>query len=78
MKMVVFWDDSPCSLVEIDQRFRGSYCLHHQDDETLMIEIVSTFEMSVNSYQIARRNIPEDSHIYTRRLENLKSHQQRT
>jgi hypothetical protein len=29
MQMVVFWDVSPCSLVEIDQRFRGAYCLHY-------------------------------------------------
>jgi hypothetical protein len=24
MKMTVFWDVTPCSLVEIDQRFRGA------------------------------------------------------
>jgi hypothetical protein len=30
MKMTVFWDVAPCSLVEIDQYFRGAYCLHHQ------------------------------------------------
>jgi hypothetical protein len=30
MKMVVFWDVAPFSLVEIYRRFRGSYCLHHQ------------------------------------------------
>jgi hypothetical protein len=27
----VFWD-VPCSLVETDRRFRGAYCLDHQDD----------------------------------------------
>jgi hypothetical protein len=34
MKMTSFWDmaPSPCSLVEIDRRFWGSYCLHHQVD----------------------------------------------
>jgi hypothetical protein len=26
------WDVAPCSLVNNDQRFRGDYCLHHQDD----------------------------------------------
>jgi hypothetical protein len=26
----LFWDVAPCSLVEIDQCFRGAYCLHHQ------------------------------------------------
>jgi hypothetical protein len=30
--MSIFWDVAPCSLVEIDRRFRGAYCLHHQGD----------------------------------------------
>jgi hypothetical protein len=42
-----------------------------------MMEAVSTSETSVNFYQTARRNIPEDSHLHTRRRENLKSHQLR-
>jgi hypothetical protein len=28
----VFWDDAPCSVVDIKGRFRGVYCLHHQAD----------------------------------------------
>jgi hypothetical protein len=39
-----------------------------------MMEAVSTSETSVNLYQTTRRNIPEDSHLHTRYLENLKSH----
>jgi hypothetical protein len=35
MKMTVFWDVAPCSLVETDWRFRGAYCHHHQDDELI-------------------------------------------
>jgi hypothetical protein len=31
--MTVFWDVEPCSLLEIDRRFRGAYCLHHQSDD---------------------------------------------
>jgi hypothetical protein len=31
--MAVFWDVVPCSLVDIDLRFRGVYCLHHQGDD---------------------------------------------
>jgi hypothetical protein len=27
-----FWDTAPCSLVEVDQRFRGAYCLYNQGD----------------------------------------------
>jgi hypothetical protein len=33
MKFRVFWDVAPCSHVEVDRRFRGAYCLHHQGDE---------------------------------------------
>jgi hypothetical protein len=32
MKMTALWDKSPCSLLEADQHFRASYCLHHQDN----------------------------------------------
>jgi hypothetical protein len=32
MKMAVVWNVAPCSLVEIDRRFRGAYCPHHQGD----------------------------------------------
>jgi hypothetical protein len=42
---------------------------------TLMIEAASTCETSVNFYQTTRRNNPEDSHIHTRRRENLISHE---
>jgi hypothetical protein len=27
-QMTAFWDTAPCSLVEVDRRFRGAYCLH--------------------------------------------------
>jgi hypothetical protein len=40
----------------------------------LMMEAVSTSETTVNFYQTTRCNIPEDSHLHTRRRENLKSH----
>jgi hypothetical protein len=39
-----------------------------------MMEAASTSEMSVNFYQATGRNNPEDSHLYTRHRENLKSH----
>jgi hypothetical protein len=32
MKMRVFWDIAPYSLVGVDRRFRGAYCLHQGDD----------------------------------------------
>jgi hypothetical protein len=40
----------------------------------LMMEAVSTSATSVNFYDTTWRNIPENSHIHTRRRENLKSH----
>jgi hypothetical protein len=43
----------------------------------LMMKAVSTSETSVNLYQTTRRNNPENSHLHTRRRENLKSHKQR-
>jgi hypothetical protein len=73
MKFGVFWDVAPCSHAEVDQRFRGAYCLHHQDDEALMMESVRTSETSVNFNMTTRRYIPEDSKLHTRRRENVKS-----
>jgi hypothetical protein len=31
--MSVFWDVTPCSLVDINRRSRGATCFHNQDDE---------------------------------------------
>jgi hypothetical protein len=39
-----------------------------------IIRKVSTSETSVNLYQIKRRNIPQVSHLHSRRRENLISH----
>jgi hypothetical protein len=33
MKMAVFWVVAPCSLVEVNRRFRDACCLHHQGDD---------------------------------------------
>jgi hypothetical protein len=33
MKFRFFWDVATCSYVELDRRFRGEYCLHHQDGD---------------------------------------------
>jgi hypothetical protein len=41
----------------------------------LMMEAASTSETLVNLYQTTRCNNPEDSHLYTRRRENMKSHE---
>jgi hypothetical protein len=33
LKMTVFWDVVPCSLIDIQRRFKGAYCLHYQGDD---------------------------------------------
>jgi hypothetical protein len=35
----VFWDVAPCSHVEVHPRFIGSYCLHHQSDDTKFLHM---------------------------------------
>jgi hypothetical protein len=40
----------------------------------LMMETASTSETSLSFYQTAKHNTPEDTHLDTRRRENLKSH----
>jgi hypothetical protein len=40
VKMTVFWDAAPCSLVEV------ACCLHHQGD-ALMMEAANTSEMYI-------------------------------
>jgi hypothetical protein len=56
--MAVFWVVAPCSLVEV----------YRPDDGG-----TSTSETSVDFYHTTRRKNPEDSHLHTRRRENLKS-----
>jgi hypothetical protein len=55
MKVTVFWDVTPCSLVEVYRRFRGACCLHHQG---------GCPEASVNFYQTIWRNTLEGSHLH--------------
>jgi hypothetical protein len=30
LKISALWDTAPCSLVEVQRRFIGAYCLHHE------------------------------------------------
>jgi hypothetical protein len=41
MKVTVFWDAAPRSLVETDRRFRSAYCLHQQAD--LLLYLTKSF-----------------------------------
>jgi hypothetical protein len=77
--MAVFWVVAPCSLVAVYRPFRGTCCIHHQGDASsiiaLMMEATGSSETSAYFYQTTRRYNPEDSHLHTRRRENLKSYQ---
>jgi hypothetical protein len=64
--MTIFWDVAPCSLVEVYRYLRGLIAL--------IIKALSASETTANLYQTTRLNIPEDSHLHTRRRENLRSH----
>jgi hypothetical protein len=46
VKMSVFWDVVSCTMLDIDQCFRGDYGLHHQDVENLMMEVLSISKKS--------------------------------
>jgi hypothetical protein len=73
MKMAEFSVVAPCSLVEVNQRFRGPCCLHHHPFIALMMEAAKSSETLVNFYQTTLRYNPEDSHLRTHRRENLKT-----
>jgi hypothetical protein len=38
IKMAVFWDVAPCSLIDNGRRFRGTYCLHRRSVSTRLHE----------------------------------------
>jgi hypothetical protein len=70
MKMAVFWDVAPCSLVDVDWCFRGAYCLHHQGREC--------WRWRQHLWNIAQF-LPDytaqyPSRLHARRRDNLKSH----
>jgi hypothetical protein len=68
MKMAVFWHVAPCSLVEVDRRFRGDYCDCPNDRGSKYLWNLGQF------HKFTRRNVPESSDLQTHRRENLKSH----
>jgi hypothetical protein len=69
MKLRAFWDIAPCSLVGVDRRFRGAYCLHHQGDESsptplrlhgaisqkaLVFSYLSSLTVLISSFHLSR------------------------
>lgn len=33
VRRLIFWDVTPCTLVETYRRFRGTFCFHHRLDD---------------------------------------------
>jgi hypothetical protein len=65
LKMTVFWNVVPSSMLDTDRYFRGAYCLH-SDEKSLS-------ETSVSIYQNTWCNISEDSHFHNSHCEKLIS-----
>jgi hypothetical protein len=64
-KMTVFWDVTPCSLIEIFRRFRGSYLPDYGGSKHIWNVI--------RFLRATRRNIPEDSHPHDwNKFQNLQ------
>jgi hypothetical protein len=55
--MSVFLDMAPCSLTEVDQRFRVAYSLHNRAENTTHLDTTVYF------YETTRRHIPVDCHL---------------
>jgi hypothetical protein len=70
LKMTVFWDIAPCSFVEVGRRFRGAYCFNRRPDCGGSKDLWNVGKLYENTWWY----IPNDSHLHTRRCENLKSH----
>jgi hypothetical protein len=66
MKLTAFWDIKLCRLVEVDGRFRGDYCHHHQGDEWLMIWLHGAIsQKAVNFILAALRTWNQTIYVYT-------------
>jgi hypothetical protein len=74
IKITVFRDVMPYSLVDYDQCFDKIYCLHLQDGRAVLkMEAAGSSEMLVMIYQTTGHHIPEDSNFLSHFSENLVS-----
>jgi hypothetical protein len=69
--MTTFWDTAPCSVVEVDGRLRGSYCLHDNGDDGGCTHHCHHFGPLQRDYTAL---ISGGCLRNTRRHENLKPH----
>jgi hypothetical protein len=59
--------------IKSNDRFTLQEYRKFEDGCRLMMEAASISETSVNFLQTTQRNNPEDSHLHTRRCDNMKS-----
>jgi hypothetical protein len=59
--ITAFWNIAPCSLEEVEWRFRSAYCLYYQSDYE--ISRIHTSEILSYFLEIILRYIPEGGHI---------------
>jgi hypothetical protein len=56
--MMVVWVIAPYSLVEVDRRFRGAYCLHHHPDDGIRTDLRETGLGGVDWIRLAQDRDP--------------------
>jgi hypothetical protein len=74
MQITAFWDIAPCSLVEVDRRFRGAYGLYDQVSDHYPDDGVSISETSIFLQRGCAVQYLKVCRLSTRCHENLKSH----
>lgn len=73
-RITVFWDVTPCSMVEIHSRLGGTYYLHHQIRRMAFLFLSSTLRRCVGKYVIRLVGVElRKTVIFWHRCENLKS-----
>jgi hypothetical protein len=50
MNIIAFWDTAPCSLVEVEEHFRGDYCLQHRGRVTAHQEYTAQYPTLIILY----------------------------
>jgi hypothetical protein len=72
-KVAVYRDVALCSPVSTDRRLGTPYYVHHQVDQRPDDGRSKHLRNVVSSFKPTERNIPEDSHLHTRRHKNQNS-----
>jgi hypothetical protein len=76
MKTTINWDITPCSLLNVNRRFGGTYS-HHQGrriSDARNQEAICSSKTSVDFQQTTWCYIPENGTLHNHSCENLKSY----